>query len=170
MGLLFSSGGSVWTWPYFPGWGWGTKWPRETRTSSWALDSEGHRAVFTSIYQAKQTLWLKPESEVGKLCLLPTVRDLCKSDKWHRRGGEENENNGNLSQVALVVKSLPADTGDVRGVGSIPGSGRSPGGGNSNHSSVLAGKFHGQRNLVGYSPRGRESRTGLRDAAYVTNK
>ena len=33
------------------------------------------------------------------------------------------------SQVALVVESPPADTGDVRGAGLIPGSGRSPGGG-----------------------------------------
>ena len=32
------------------------------------------------------------------------------------------------SQVALVVKSLPAKAGDKRGVGSILGSGRSPGG------------------------------------------
>ena len=32
--------------------------------------------------------------------------------------------------MALVVKSLPADTRDVRAAGSIPGSGRSPGGGN----------------------------------------
>ena len=31
------------------------------------------------------------------------------------------------SQVALVVKNLPAKAGDIRGVGSIPGSGRSPG-------------------------------------------
>ena len=34
------------------------------------------------------------------------------------------------SQVALVVKNLTANAGDVRGVGSIPGSGRSPRGGN----------------------------------------
>ena len=34
--------------------------------------------------------------------------------------------------MALVVKSLPVDTGDVRDVGSIPGSGRSPGGGHGN--------------------------------------
>ena len=34
------------------------------------------------------------------------------------------------SQVALVVKSLPANAGDARDVGSIPGSGRSPGEGN----------------------------------------
>ena len=31
-----------------------------------------------------------------------------------------------------VVKSLPANAGDVRDMGSIPGSGRSPGGGHSN--------------------------------------
>ena len=36
------------------------------------------------------------------------------------------------SQVALVVKSLPASAGDSRDSGSIPGSGRSPGGGNGN--------------------------------------
>ena len=31
-------------------------------------------------------------------------------------------------QVALAVKNLPANAGDVREVGSIPGLGRSPGG------------------------------------------
>ena len=36
------------------------------------------------------------------------------------------------SQVALVVKNLPASAGDARVVGSVPGSGRSPGGGNGN--------------------------------------
>ena len=30
--------------------------------------------------------------------------------------------------MALVVKNLPANAGDIRDVGSIPGSGRSPGG------------------------------------------
>ena len=35
------------------------------------------------------------------------------------------------SQVVLVV-NLPADAGDIRGVGSIPGLGRSSGGGNDN--------------------------------------
>ena len=33
------------------------------------------------------------------------------------------------SQVALVVKNLPANAGDIRDTGSIPGLGRSPGGG-----------------------------------------
>ena len=36
------------------------------------------------------------------------------------------------SQLALVVKNLPANTGDVRDVGSIPGLGRSLGGGHGN--------------------------------------
>ena len=36
------------------------------------------------------------------------------------------------SQLALVVKHSPANTGDIRDAGSIPGSGRSPGGGHSN--------------------------------------
>ena len=33
------------------------------------------------------------------------------------------------SQVALVVKNLPANAGDIRDTGSIPELGRSPGGG-----------------------------------------
>ena len=36
------------------------------------------------------------------------------------------------SQVALVVKILPANAGNSGDVGSIPGTGRSPGGGHSN--------------------------------------
>ena len=42
------------------------------------------------------------------------------------------------SQVALVVKNLPVNAGDIRDVESIPGSGGSPGGGNATHSSILA--------------------------------
>ena len=34
--------------------------------------------------------------------------------------------------MVLVVKNLPASTGDVTDAGSIPGSGRSPGGGHGN--------------------------------------
>ena len=34
--------------------------------------------------------------------------------------------------VALVIKNLPANAGDVRDVGSIPGLGRSPAGGHGN--------------------------------------
>ena len=43
------------------------------------------------------------------------------------------------SQVALVVKNLPANAADARDAGSIPGSGRSHGeGSGSPHSSILA--------------------------------
>ena len=36
------------------------------------------------------------------------------------------------SQVALVVKNSPANTGDIRDVGLVPGVGRFPGGGHGN--------------------------------------
>ena len=36
------------------------------------------------------------------------------------------------SQRLLVVKNLPANTGDIRDMGLIPGLGRSPGGGHGN--------------------------------------
>ena len=36
------------------------------------------------------------------------------------------------SQVALVIKNLPANAGDIGDTGSVSGSGRSPGEGNDN--------------------------------------
>ena len=59
------------------------------------------------------------------------------------------------SQVALVIKSPPANAGDTREAGSIPGLGRSPGGGKGNP--FLPGKSHRQ-SLVGYSPWGHSIR------------
>ena len=55
-------------------------------------------------------------------------------------------------QVALVVKNLLANAGDIRDTGSIPGPGRSPGEGNGNplQYSCLENP-HGQRSVVGYS-------------------
>ena len=56
------------------------------------------------------------------------------------------------SQVALVVKNLPANAGDIRDAGSIAGSGRSPGGGHGNplqHSCLE--NPHGPRSLEGKS-------------------
>ena len=56
-----------------------------------------------------------------------------------------------------MVKNLPANAeADL-----IPGSGRSPGVENDNHSSIQPVKFHGQRNLEGYSPGVAKSQTGL---------
>ena len=37
-----------------------------------------------------------------------------------------------VSQVAVVVKNLPANAGDIRDTDLTPGSGRSPGGGHGN--------------------------------------
>ena len=48
-------------------------------------------------------------------------------------------------------KNLPANEGDAD---SVPGLGRSPGERNGNPTPVvLSGKSHGQRSLVGYSPK-----------------
>ena len=44
---------------------------------------------------------------------------LCKAVLW-------------ASQMAVGLKNLPANAGDLREVGLIPGSGRSPGGGHAN--------------------------------------
>ena len=54
--------------------------------------------------------------------------------------------------MALVVKKLPANAGDVRDTGLIPGLGRSPGGGQATHSIFLPGESHGQRSLAGCRP------------------
>ena len=58
------------------------------------------------------------------------------------------------SQVALVVKNLPANAGDRRNEGLISGSGTSPGRGLGNHSRILAWRMPIQRSLADYSPRG----------------
>ena len=54
-------------------------------------------------------------------------------------------------QDGTMIKNPPDNAGDAGDKGSIPGLGRSPGGGNSNGFTLLAGRFHGQRSLVGYS-------------------
>ena len=59
--------------------------------------------------------------------------------------------------MALVVKTPPANAGDIRDMGSIPGLGRSPGGGHGNplQYSCLENP-HGQRSLAGCGPWGRK--------------
>ena len=69
-----------------------------------------------------------------------------------------------------MVKNQPANTGDIREMGSIPASGRSPGGGHGNplQYSCLE-KSHGQRSLAGYSPWGhKESDTAEHLSAAAT--
>ena len=52
-----------------------------------------------------------------------------------------------------MVKTPPANAGDIRDACSTSGLGRSPGGGILTPV-FLPGKSHGQRSLVGYSPWG----------------
>jgi len=55
----------------------------------------------------------------------------------------------------LSGKESACSEGAARDMGLIPGSGRSPGGGNGKCTPVfLPGESHGQRSLVGYSPKG----------------
>ena len=61
-------------------------------------------------------------------------------------------NKSGASQVALVVKDLPASAGVIRDPGVIPGLGRSPGGGQWQPTPVfLSGESHAQSSLAGYS-------------------
>ena len=49
------------------------------------------------------------------------------------------------SQVALVVKNLPANAGDTRDVGLIPGLGRSPGEGTGKPTPIFLSENHMDR-------------------------
>ena len=56
------------------------------------------------------------------------------------------------SQMALVVRNLPANAGDIKDKGSIPGSERSPGGGHGNPLQYSCPENPiWQGSLVGYS-------------------
>ena len=71
--------------------------------------------------------------------------------------------------AVLVVKNTPANAGDLKDAGLISGSGSSPGGGNGNPLQ----RIHGQRSLVGYSPRGcteSQSRTERLSSSSIRGK
>ena len=59
-----------------------------------------------------------------------------------------------VSQVALVVKNLPTNAGDVKDTGSFSGLGRSPRGQTTWQptSVFVLGESHGRRNPAGYGP------------------
>ena len=60
--------------------------------------------------------WTDPSKFCSKNIAFTFLSFFCYSS-WIRKA----------SQVALVVKNLPANAGDSRDMGGIPGSGRSPG-------------------------------------------
>ena len=63
------------------------------------------------------------------------------------------------SQVALVVKNLPASAGDTRDVSLIPESGRSPGEENGTHSGILAWRIPWTEEPGGLPSMGSQSQT-----------
>ena len=58
------------------------------------------------------------------------------------------------SQVVLVVKNAPANTGDIKDAKLIPGLARSPGAGHGNPFQYSCLCLHGQTSLAGCSPWG----------------
>ena len=67
------------------------------------------------------------------------------------------------SQVAVVVKNLPPDAGDIRDAGSIPGLGRYPGGRAWQLTPVFfPGEPHGQRTWCAIVHRVAKSKTKLK--------
>ena len=62
-----------------------------------------------------------------------------------------------VSQVVLVVKNPSASAGDIRDLGLVPELGRFPWRRAWQPTLVFfPGQSHGQRNLAGYSPKGRK--------------
>ena len=58
--------------------------------------------------------------------------------------------------MALVVKNLPANAGDVKDMGLIPRLGKSHGGENVSHCSIFARIIPWTEDLVGQSPQGQK--------------
>ena len=112
-----------------------------------------------------QSHWVSPVSnhpnEMATACIQMSHRtqDPFKPTDCSENSYEKIKNTllgKRASQVALVVKNLPASAGDMRDMGLIAGSGRSPGGhGNPFLYSCLE-KPYGQRSPMDYNPWGRK--------------
>ena len=80
------------------------------------------------------------------------------------------ENKDVRKQSTVSGKESACNAGGLGDVGSIPGSGRSPGEGKGNPLHLLLPeKSHGQRSLVGYSPRGLKE-SDMTDCAHTYTK
>ena len=114
---------------------WGNNW---AWMRSWQWRLHGGTGAFMRGWTGQSFLSLPCEGTVKRLYV-----------------NQEKEGLHQASQVALVVKKLPARAGDIADAGSILGSGRSPGvrNGNPLQYSCLENP-QGQRSLVGYSPGG----------------
>ena len=110
----------------------------------------------------QQTLSVKLHSRSIQILLLPMLFPSKPSSSVNDRLFVANINLPWTSQMALMIKNLPANTGDARDVGLIPEWGKFPEVGNYNPAPVfLPGKFHGQRSLAGYTPWGHKCWTWL---------
>ena len=122
----------------------------ETLECSLASTCSVGRSPEEEVYDHGRSLWPGPEGQGGPVrrerhaggCLRAVT-----TDKRGFPGGSAG-------------KEAPCNAGDVGDSGSIPGRERSPGGRNSTPE-YLPEKFHGQRGLEGYSPKG-QSQTRLR--------
>ena len=74
------------------------------------------------------------------------------------------------SQVAVVVKNLPANSGDVKEMGLIPGLGRTPGGGHGNPLSILAWRLPRTEEPDVLLSIGSQSRTPLSNLLQCENR
>ena len=74
--------------------------------------------------------WQRSRGHASELSLINNTKDVTKQ----RQAEDVRENTSGRAnaQVALVVRNLPANAGDVRDLDSIPRSGRGPGGGHGN--------------------------------------
>ena len=80
------------------------------------------------------------------------IKTVLARDMKIMNSGSSSET-GRASQVALVVKNLPANAEDIRDMGSIPGWGKSPEAGHGHPLQYSCLENHTDRGpTVGYSP------------------
>ena len=93
----------------------------------------------------------EPQNE--RNAIPPHPNSILLVDMYLKTKQQQQKKTTGASQVALVVKKLPANAEYVRDEGLIPGLGRSSEGGHGNplQYSCLE-NHHGQRSLAGYSP------------------
>ena len=115
----------------------GSSWPRDhTLYAGAAADRNNIIANFCARHYSTNIVCIKSFNLYNhSLQWVVWVIDFTHEETEAQRRGEillRSHSKLRASQVAIVVKNLPARAGGTRGKGLIPGSGRSPGGGNGN--------------------------------------
>ena len=95
------------------------------KSLTFQIQEMAHHGQFTSL--------LVIRSSQSLLCFIsPSYQILIRRGSWASQTPDKYLQSSGASQVALAVKKLPANAGDVRDVDLIPGSRRPPEGGNGN--------------------------------------